>query len=197
MRKLTTLTLLVGLIVVMSGTVNAGIWTFTPDPADFFDLDHRWAYTWGMEWAQYEEVTEVTLTFKNIQDYVVEPNDILYMRLFDDAPLGVTQYWDNQETGDYFEGQGVFVDSWTDPLGYPNPPTDLSISFSSLGLIDEFNAAAADGLWGLSFDPDCHYYNSGIEIQVETADAIPEPASLSLMLLGMGMISFRFLKRKK
>ena len=195
MKKLTSLVLLITLIALSAGSVQAGIWTFTPDPADLYDLDHHWAYTWGMEWAQYEEVTEVTLTFKNIRDYVVEPDDILYMRLFDDAPLGVNTYWDNKEFGDYFEGQGTLIDTWSDPNGYPNPPVDLSISFSSLGLIDEFNAAAADGLWGLAFDPDCHYWNDGVELTVETA--IPEPATMSLFLLGLGLIGSRFRKRTK
>ena len=195
MKKLALLLLLISFIALSSGSVNAGIWTFRPDPADLNGLDHHWAYTWGMEWAQYEEVTEVTLTFHYIQDYVVEPDDILYMRLFDNAPLGVTEYWDNKEFGDYFEGQGVFIDSWSDPLGYPNAPVDLSISFSALGLIDEFNAAAADGLWGLAFDPDCHYWNDGIELTVETA--IPEPGTMSLLLIGLGMIGTRLRKRLK
>jgi len=193
MKKLTLLTLLIGLIALSAGSVNAGIWTFTPTPADLYDLHHSWAYTWGMEGPQFEDVTEVTLTFHDIQDWTEEPDDILYIRLFDDAPLGVTQYWDDQEYGDYFEGQGVFVDSWTDPLGYPNPATDLSFSFSALGLLDDFNMAAADGLWGLAIDPDCHYINNGIELTVQTA--VPEPGTMSLLLIGLGMIGTSLRKR--
>ena len=195
MKKLTLLTLLIGLIALSAGPANAGIWTFTPDPADLYDLDHSWAYTWGLEGYQFEDVTEVTLTFHDIRDWTVEPDDILYIRLLDDAPLGVTQYWDNKADGDYFEGQGVPVGTWSDPLGYPNPPTDVSFSFSALGLLDDFNMAAADGLWGLAFDPDCHYWNSGIELTVETA--IPEPGTMSLLLIGLGIIGTRFRKQMK
>ncbi len=195
MRKLFWVALTLCFVAIGMSSVHAGVWIFRPDPIDMFDLDHRWAYTWGIDWDQYEEVTDVTLTFKNIQDYVDEPDDILYMRLLDNAAPGVTSYWDNQAIGDYFEGQGVLFDTWSDPNGYPAPPVDLTISLTDLGFLDEFNNFASDGNFGLAFDPDCHYWNDGIELRVETA--IPEPGTLSLLLLGFSMVGTGMIRRKR
>jgi len=197
MKKIITTILILGLMAAFAPTASAGIWTFSPTPADLYDLDHSYAYSWGVDWGTTEEIVDVKLIFNDIRDWRVERNDILYVRLLDQAPVGVNTYRDWQATGDYFEGQGTPVDTWSDPLGYPYPPVSLEWSFRDLGLVDDFALAASDGNWGLSFDPDCHYWNSGIELQIETFTAVPEPASISLMLLGMGMVGSRFLKRKK
>jgi len=197
MKKIIASVLIFGIMAFCAPMVSAGIWTFSPTPADLYDLDHYYAYSWGVNWGTTEEIVDVKLIFHNIRDWTVESNDILYVRLLDQVAEGVHKYEDWQGGGDYFASQGVLIDTWTDPYGTPYPAVTLEWSFADLGLVDDFALAASDGNWGLSFDPDCHYFNSGIEIQVETADAIPEPASLSLMLMGMGMIGSRFLKRKK
>ena len=197
MKKITTTAILLGILLLGVIPAHATIWTFRPDPIDIYDLDHRWYYEWGVDWAegQTETVTEVQLKFHNIRDYIVEPDDILYMNLLDESTPGVTAYWDEAEFGNAWAGQGVEITTWTDPLGAPNPAVDLTISFAELGKIDDFILAASDGNFGLAFDPDCHYNNDGIELIVETS--APEPGTLTLLALGLSMAGGVACRRRK
>ena len=49
---------------------------------------------------------------------------------------------------------------------------------------------AADGRFALSFDPDCHFYNRGVELEIVTG-LIPEPATFLLMSAGAALPLFR------
>lgn len=49
----------------------------------------------------------------------------------------------------------------------------------------------ADGNFGFGIDPDCHYYNNGVELKIVTSSTnqvIPEPLSVLLASLGMGTL---------
>jgi len=194
-KKTICLLLTLGFLVLAALPVQANVFYFEPNPSDLSDLDHYHYYSWGIE-NDFggAEITEVTLTFRNIQDWIVEPDDILYINLLDTPPaVGVHSYTDYREIGNAWEGEGSLITSWTDPLGYPNAPVDLTFNFSELGMIGQFNDAVADGFWGLGFDSDCHYYNDGVELRVETA--VPEPITFGLV--GLGLVGMGFLKRRK
>jgi len=189
--------MIIAIAIVLAPSAWAGLYVFNPNPADLWDLDHYGYYSWGIDWSphQDERIDEVVLTFNNIRDYLIEQNDVLYTRLLDNPPLGTNQGFDNQASGDWFEGEGVLIDAWNDPGGYPLPAVTLNYKFSELGLIDDVNRYSADGTFGFGFDPDCHYFNDGIQLTVVTD--VPEPGTIALFALGLGMAGARFCRRKR
>jgi hypothetical protein len=181
------LTLAVGLVAVAAAipsAVQAGTYTFQPNPANLGDLEHGLFYTWGIAWSvpTGEQITAATLSIHNLNDWQVESGDILYIHLLDQTLPGVHSWYDGEGGGDAFAGQGVLLTTYTDDDGPPNPPEDWSYSFTPTQ-VTSLTSYAANGQFGLGFDADCHYYNDGVTLSVETA-GIPEPASLLLLALG-------------
>ena len=191
MRKLLLFTAL--LMLVFGVSSNAAVYQFMPTPADLYDLDHDFAYTWGVDWANTNErIFEARLTFFNIHDYRPEENDILYVNLMDNATSGLTEYYDNEDFGDYFSGQDVQIGTWSDPAGsFYGPGVDVTFNFDA-DMLGALNSFAADGNFGLSFDPDCHYFNDGVQFTIITD--VPEPSTF--ILLGIGAVGLAAFRRK-
>ena len=53
---------------------------------------------------------------------------------------------------------------------------------------------AADGIWGTGWDPDCHYWNDGVTLSIET---VPAPEPTTMILFGTGLIGLAGWGRKK
>lgn len=183
---------LAGLVLVlfMAGPTQAALYSLTPNPADLYDLDHHRYYTWGINtpWESPDVAMNATLSFDNIRNWNDGPN-VLYIHLLDYARLGVRQGWDNQGGGDRFAGQGVVLEIYRN---LPSTPQDLSYSFTPDQIL-ALNSYAADGRFGLGFDPDCHFYNDGAQLNITTG-LVPEPASIALLAIGLGIFGAR---RKK
>jgi len=75
---------------------------FDLDPEQL-SLNHNFAYTWGLskETAEQEIIAGATLTFTNINNWVADESDILYVHLLDNAPEGIRSYNDSRSEGDY------------------------------------------------------------------------------------------------
>ena len=192
-KVITTIALLLLFTFVTS---NAAVHVFQPNPVDAYDLDHYRAYTWGIDWDfGDEEISSVILTFDNIRNWNDEPNS-LFIRMLDDAPAGLITFPDGDPTlNDYFDGEGLLIDAWTDlaPTGYYGTGITLSYNFGDLGILPQFIDYTSNDNFGFAFDPDCHYWNDGISLTVIT-DA-PEPATI--FLLSLGLAGGYFLNRKK
>jgi len=159
---------------------SAGTYWFTPTPADLYDLDHGKAYAWGLNWTlpPGETVIAAALFFDNIRNWDNNPN-VLYVELLNSPPLGVSQYTDNEGGGDYFLSYPGGRTPLVTYTNLPSTPQDLTYVFTA-AQITALNTYGADGRFGISFDPDCHFYNCGIKLKLIT----PEPASAVMMLTG-------------
>lgn len=121
---------------------------------------------------------------------------------------------DNQGGGDNFTGKGVLITPiWNDPNGgSATKAIDLVYDLAHLGtqfnsttgaiipgeksiLADLNNYIINDGKFGFGIDPDCHYYNDGITLQITTAK-VPEPSTMLLIISGLiGVAGMRLFRR--
>lgn len=192
---------------------RATVYTLAPSPSNLNNLDHNQFYTWGLNWAvpAGETLTGATLTFTQIWDWTVEP-DNLFVHLLDTAPLGVYTGTDNQGGGDfftssYFNSFGIKqtkIGQWSDPYGgTASKAQTVSFVFDAAQLTalqGYINSAGINGWarFAIGLDPDCHYYNSGVSFILTTSrttNAVPEAGS-ALLLLGISFAVILFLRRK-
>lgn len=155
-------------------------------------------------------ITSARLTIFNIWDWRAE-TDILYINLLDDTKKpssgNVTTItnenpYDNVANGNWFapasrsgKYQGsTALTTWTDPIGGHSTNFNFIYNFSStqlsaLGsyLIDPTSSYSngTGNMFGLGFDPECHYYNQGVRLDIETRPVcVPDEAATLWMIVG-------------
>ncbi len=195
MKKLTIFLCAVMLVLSISGLAGAESYIFEPNDHDLWDLEHKRYYTWGIDFDLPGEETIIgaSLFFNDIKNWRYEEND-LWVHLLDEVAVGAYQGNDyGHGQTDYFDEQGVLLNQWED---IPNIAQDITYEFDSSEL-ESLSNYLADGNFGLGFDPDCHFYNNGIKLTIETKESTgavvtPEPATMFLLSFGfIGLAAFR------
>jgi len=195
-----------GILLGIAVATPAHAVTLTPNPADLYDLDHGYYYTWNINQNLNpgETVTAATLTFTNITNWDNQTNT-LYIQLLDDvvnkfmrngvSQLGVFQKKDSVAgQHDFFEENNrkwpdsitnpthILIAKYSDTNGSSTTET-LSYAFNAQQLTD-LTLFMQNGYFALGFDPDCHFYNDGITFTYTTS-TIPEPGSILLFATGL------------
>ena len=181
------------LLVFSVSTAHANTFSVT----DLNSLDHSLAYAWQINTTLIpagQTITGVTLTFTNLYDYTSETN-YLYIGLLNTTPYnkgksGVYSFSDNQNGfQDYFSSQyganGAQLKVWSDPDG-PSTKTTLTVTIDP-----KYYSWLADGNFTITVDPDCHYYDGGVTLDLCTRP-IPEPSTMLLYATGLvALLAFR------
>lgn len=201
-------------VLVGSASGQAITYNLSPTPANLWSLDHFKYYTWGIDWSipEGETITGATLTFNDIWNWRAEEN-FLHIHILDHAKLGARIRTDNQGGGDYFASTAfarkgidhVKIGTWSDPLGGLSAnAVDLVFNFdmAQLNALASFIGTSGPndrwGNFGFGFDPDCHYWNTGIQFEIRTIRAnnnVPEAGGTAL-LLGVSVASMAALRRR-
>lgn len=194
MKKTLIFLSLILLLCSFTGLAGATTYDFKPNRFDLYSLDHHNYYTWGINLTvpKGETIKEVKLEFDNIRNWDNKPN-VLYVHLLDSASEGVTIGWDNENGGDNFAGQGIELFTWHN---LPDYGQLLNYSLTK-DQIDTLTKYTSDGILGLGFDPDCHFWNDGIILEVQSAPTIPEPATLLLLGSGFTGLGYYIRRNKK
>ena len=176
-------------------------------------LTHDDYYSWGLNIIvpANEDISSATITFEGLRNWDNKRNQ-LYVHILGDAPLGFLKAGDDSGTN--------FVDSFTNPVwwnigsegnifvydfGLPygngyNATVARNVSFtiSDLSVITFLNTATSDGLFGLGFDPDCHFWATKLKLTLISegggSQEVPEPGTI--LLVGVGLLGLGFLRKK-
>ena len=210
--------LILTLGVAISGSpARATSYQVTPDTTRLQDLGHAFYFAWGIDCnsenlsiPENETIDSATLTISQINNWKLEYNDVLHIWLVDELPdvkwkqknwPGVSAGKDDRyDTNDAFaDSGGTFLMNYSDPD--ETVPEDLIVDVP-LDILREY--MDNDGLFGFALDPDCHYYNLGIYLDINTygnpltsQGHAPEPLTMVGVCVGLGSLAGYVRKRKR
>jgi hypothetical protein len=218
MKKFGILAIIIATTLSLTMIAGATSYTFEPfhsggrdgNTHDLYDLDHYTAVSWGIDGSEIdlstETISSVKLNFENIRNWDTKDND-LYIRLFDtidpfrsDDGLGVSsqyEHYDRQASGDFFASWGGIELQHYEDLSHIAHDLTYEFDISEMSLLTDH--LLNDGIFGLTFDADCHFWNDGVSLEIVTEEPItaPVPEPSTVLLLGCGILGLIGISRKR
>jgi hypothetical protein len=206
------------LLMTVFSTCAKANYTIQSSNADLFDLAHKYFYIWEVappSIPSNETITQASISFKSINDWRIEPDDKLYIRLLSkddiDAAIsdkhmvnvsdGIYRGTDYKAVGDDLSGYGTWITTYEDRNEYSptyqhwvNPAEDFTYTFKAAE-VDLLNSyIATGGVFGIGLDSDCYYLNSGSGV---TFTSVPIPAPGAVLLGSIGVCLVGWLRRRR
>ena len=141
-------------------------------------------------------ITDATLTISGLYDWQNVAADKLYINLIDTAAKSntITTSTDTVDTANYFASTALLLATPNGGTYYPGHAGTLSVSLSAPAIAALTADIKNNGYFGFAFDPDCHWYDSGMVFSFNTGAApVPEPSTF--LLFGAGLAGIAFMRR--
>lgn len=214
MTRLFRIGALAGILCSAASGAHAAVNTYSyqPNPANLYNLDHHTLYTWKIDDIDpsNQPITGATITINCIYNWNSNPN-ILYMHLLDTAkndgvasfvhdPNGATDVppskWVDDFVNTRFHDRSDWLvapgtaDTFLTSPSFTDKATNYTYTFTA-DQLKALNAYVANGHdIALGFDPNCHFFNSGVTFTITTAP-VPEPSAIALMGIGLAGLAVR------